>query len=232
MKNILKILLFTILLINFLSCERDYQKDEQFPEGSNFKLINTAGTVGLPLSVYYNGSKIVDQSLFNTQTNYFRVNNGSGTVIVNKVSGGEEVSALSINDTFEQNKQFTYLIYDNPATVGALSYLKVLDNTSVPPVNNVKIRMANFATNLGVNVDVVVDGVVILSNVGANTVSDFATIPNGKIVDVVKTGTTVKVKSLSAISFTSQKVYTLILNGDAAINGLPVLKLTAFSNAY
>lgn len=232
MKNILKVFLFAILLINFFSCERDYQKDEQFPEGSNFKIINTAATVGLPLSIYYNGSKIVDQSLFNTQTNYFRVNNGSGTVLVNKVSGGEEVAALSINDNFEQNKQFTYLIFDNSATAGSVSYVKVLDNTEVPPVNNSKIRMANFATNLGTNVDVAVDGVVLLSNIGSNTVSDFVTIPNGKVVDVVKTGTTIKVKSLSALSFTSQKVYTLILNGNAATNGLPVLKLTAFSNAY
>ncbi|MGA9211541.1 DUF4397 domain-containing protein [Kaistella sp.] len=232
MRKLLGIFFLGLIFANItVGCSRDYEADEQFPQGGDFKIINSAN-LGLPLAIYFNENRIIEQSLYNTQTSYFRVKNTSGTINVStSTNEGVENNVLSINDTYELNKNVTYFLVNSITNPSSLTFIKANDDVAAPDYDKAKIRIANLSSNLGSNIDVIVGGQVVISNVAPNSVSEFVTVKSRTAVNVVKTGTTTTLKSLGTTNFLSTGIYTLVLNGNAATGATPALALASFSNA-
>lgn len=213
-------LLFPIVMVN---CKNDYQDDEEFPQGSDFKIVNAAANLTLPLAVYVGDNKIIDQNLYNTATSYYRINNGSHVLKFNNSVTTSEANLLTISDNFELNKNVTYFLINPSPTSQNLEFVKVEDNIMPADYNMSKIRLANFSYDLSENVDIIAggtvsnniisNGTVVLSNISSKNVTPYVSIDANKALYLVKTGTKQRILTIAASNVKSKGVYTILLTG-------------------
>ena len=218
-------ILFLGLLLPFVivNCKDDYEADEEFPQGSDFKIVNAAANITRPLAVYVDDNKIIDQNLYNTATSYYRVNNGSHTIKFNATGATGDTNLLTISDNFELNKNVTYFLLNSSATSQNLEFVKVYDDIIPADYNKSKIRLANFSYDLSENVDVISggtlnsntisNGTVVLSNISSKNVTSYVTVDSGNALYLVKTGTKQRVLTIAASNVKSRGVYTMLLTG-------------------
>lgn len=241
MKKIINILFLGIIFLVIFGCDKDYEEDETFPNGSDFKIVNAAPNLGLPLVIYFDDNKLVDQNLYNSATSYYRVSNASHNISFNSLSQDEEENIFNISDNFELNKNVTYFLYNPSVSSTELEYIKVYDDVTAPDYNVSKIRLANFSYDLTTNVDVIAGGTVssstsiitggtvVISDVSPKQVTEFTSITSGLALHVVKTGTTKRLVTITATNIKSKGVYTLLFTGYESVT--PSLSFTAYSNS-
>lgn len=232
MKNIKLTFIIGILLsVVTLSCKDNYEEDESFAQGSNFRIVNAAtGNTTTPLKVYQDDKLLLDTFLYGADTNYFRTS-AMNTNINFKTTSSDNVQnlVLNINEAVENNKSYTYFLV-NP-TVGStkIEYVKTTDDVAQPDFDKVKVRVANLVSNLPSNVDLYIrsKNKVLVSNISFKKVSEFITIDRTDKIELVYTGTTNVVKAFNG-NFVSKGVYTFVLGGN--FTGDIPLTVNQFSN--
>jgi hypothetical protein len=244
MNNLFKYIGASFLVFVFASCEKSFdEKTELNNDFSNKSIVQVfLATVGASRNYIYvdgkqvTGALISSGGLFPATGIGFQLQPGLRQFLVRDTLSTSTQLPLGFGEEFAAGKRYSLFLYD---TINAMKY-KILPLQEITPVDStIRIRFANFAYNgtaatPSVDLFSVVRNEVIASNVGYTAVTDFVPYPSevsGEGFQVRLAGTTTVLATISNISFTRQRSYTVAYRGShRATSGTSARAISVFAN--
>ncbi|QZA78072.1 DUF4397 domain-containing protein [Deefgea tanakiae] len=188
---------------------------------SNAKLRVVHASPDAPaVDVLANGSALLSNVPFFTASNYLTVPAAKYTTAL-QVSGTTTI-ALTKDLTLDRAKNYTVFAVGYAAKTPALQYLVGMDDASLPPAGQSKVRVVHASPDAPA-VDVYANDQLVMSNVAFPAIGDYLKVPAGPYVFKLRAA---GAAASSAPAFTSPtvttadgKIYTVVARGEFAQAG-------------
>lgn len=198
----------TIGVLAISSCKKDSADDQ----GENAKLSVVNLSPEIPAAeVYFNNElQTTTPILFATSSGYLSVKTGNRTGDVK--AAGTSLTLSSQRYLFKANRNYSLFIAGNVSD-NTLKTVFVEDDLTLAATSEGRIRLFHGCVGAP-NVDILLNGNVVISNVAYASLSDFTTVQAGTYTLTVRqSGTTTVLFSLPNVLIERGKIYTLYAKG-------------------
>jgi hypothetical protein len=175
------------------------------------------------VDVYVDSAKVLSNIPYPTLSSYLTVAAGTHHIQVNVA--GTSTTVIDVSPTLASNGAYTAIAANFVANIEALL---ATDATTAPPSGDVRLRVIHASPDAG-PVDILANGVVVLSNVPFGTISNYLTIPAGTYAIQVNVAGTTTTAISATVNLTAGTNYSAVAIGSlktATTNPLALKLLT------
>jgi len=172
------------------------------------------------VDVLANGNALLSNVPFFTASNYLTV--PAATYKTDLRVNGTTTIALSKNLTVDRAKNYTVFAVGYAAKTPSLQYLVGVDDASLPPAGQSKVRVVHASPDAPA-VDVYANDQLVMSNVAFPAVGEYLKVPAGTYVFKLRAAgaavSTAPAFTSPAVTTADGKIYTVVARGEFAQAG-------------